>query len=157
MNANVNKAGPPSARWTHIALRVADMEATIAFYTSYTPLELIDKREDAAGYGAWLGHTDSPDKPFILVVDQFFAETDPYRDTPIAKLDPFAHIGIEMPRREDVDAIAAKAEAAGILKMAPTDMRPPIGYICMVSDPDGNMVEFSHDQGVYDMMKKRAT
>jgi hypothetical protein len=33
--------------------------------------------------------------------------------------------------------------------MRPTEMPPPIGYICMLRDPDGNMVEFSYDQGVY--------
>ena len=154
---NTNKSGPPSPRWTHIALRVADIDATIAFYTNYTPMELIDKREDESGFGAWLGHTDSPDKPFILVIAQFFPETDPFKDSPIATLAPFAHIGIEMTQRDEVDAIAARAKEDGILAMPPTDMPQPIGYICMVSDPDGNMVEFSHDQGVYDTMKERAS
>jgi hypothetical protein len=28
-------------------------------------------------------------------------------------------------------------------------MPPPIGYICMARDPDGNTIEFSYDQGVY--------
>ena len=74
--------GPESARWTHMALRVKDIDATIGFYTDFTPMELIDKREDDMGYGAWLGHTDSPDKPFILVVAQFFPETDPFKGRP---------------------------------------------------------------------------
>ncbi len=146
-------AGPPAPRWTHLALRVADIDETIAFYTEYTPMELIDKREDDMGYGAWLGHTDSPDKPFILVLAQFFPETDPFKDAPQAVLAPFAHFGIEMPTRDEVDQIAAKAKADGVLAMPPTDMPQPIGYICMVKDPDGNMVEFSHDQGVYSTMQ----
>jgi len=29
-------------------------------------------------------------------------------------------------------------------------MPDPIGYICMLRDPDGDMVEFSSDQGVYE-------
>ena len=45
--------------------------------------------------------------------------------------------------------IAARAQHAGCLAMAPTEMPDPIGYICMLRDPDGNMVEFSFDQGVY--------
>jgi hypothetical protein len=28
-------------------------------------------------------------------------------------------------------------------------MPPPIGYICALKDPEGNMIEFSYDQGVY--------
>ena len=31
--------------------------------------------------------------------------------------------------------------------MPPTEMPDPIGYICMLRDPDDNMVEFSYDQG----------
>jgi catechol 2,3-dioxygenase-like lactoylglutathione lyase family enzyme len=140
---------PPSARWTHIALRVKDIDETIAFYTAFTPLQLLDKREDEFGFGAWLGQPDSPDKPFILVVAQFFEATDPFKGAPQEVLAPFAHLGIELTSREEVDAVAARAEAAGHLAMPPTDMPAPIGYICMVRDPDGNMIEFSYDQGVY--------
>jgi hypothetical protein len=28
-------------------------------------------------------------------------------------------------------------------------MPPPVGYICAITDPDGNVIEISHDQGVY--------
>ena len=152
----VNASGPPTPRWTHMALRVNNIDETIAFYTDFTPMELIDKREDDMGYGAWLGHTDSPDTPFVLVLAQFFPETDPFKDAPIATLAPFAHIGIEMTTRQEVEDVAEKAKAAGVLAMPPTDMPQPIGYICMVSDPDGNMVEFSHDQAVYDTMQELA-
>ena len=140
---------PPSPRWTHVALRVSDIDKTITWYTEHTPLKLIERREDEMGYGAWLGHDDQPDNPFLLVVAQFFPDTDPFKDAPMAKLAPFAHLGIEMTSREDIEAIAAKAEASGSLAMPPTDMPPPIGYICMVTDPDGNTPEFSYDQGVY--------
>jgi catechol 2,3-dioxygenase-like lactoylglutathione lyase family enzyme len=140
---------PPKARWTHIALRVKDIDETIAFYTSMTPLEVLDKRSDEFGHGAWLGHSDSPDKPFVLVLAQFFPETDPFKDAPQEVLAPFAHLGIELTSREELDEIAARATAAGCLAMPPTEMPPPIGYICMVRDPDGNMIEFSYDQGVY--------
>ena len=37
----------------------------------------------------------------------------------------------------------------GFLHWPATQMPPPIGYICAVKDPDGNVVEFSYDQGVY--------
>ena len=58
-------------------------------------------------------------------------------------------IGIELPERADVDEMAGRGEADGSLAMAATDLPPPVGYICMLHDPDGNLVEFSHDQGVY--------
>lgn len=140
---------PPKARWTHIALRVRDIDETIAFYTAMTPLELLDKRSDEFGHGAWLGHSDNADKPFILVLAQFFPETDPFKDAPQEVLAPFAHLGIELTSRQELDELADRAREAGCLAMPPTEMPPPIGYICMVRDPDGNMIEFSYDQGVY--------
>ena len=48
-----------------------------------------------------------------------------------------------------VDAIAAKGEAAGCLALPPMMMPAPIGYITMLNDPDGTMIELSWDQGVY--------
>lgn len=152
----VHDVHPPSARWTHIALRVKDIDATIAWYTEFTPMALLDRREDEMGFGAWLGMPDTAEHhPFILVIAQFFEATDPFRDAPHAVLAPFAHFGIEVPEKADVDAIATKGEAAGCLGMPPTMMPPPIGYICMLRDPDGNMVEYSWDQGVYATVRDR--
>lgn len=149
MTDDVYEVHPPKPRWTHIALRVKDIEATIDWYTSHTPLQLLEKREDDMGFGAWLGHDDSVEHPFILVLSQFYPETDPFKDAPMATLGPFAHLGIELTSRQELDDLAAKAEASGALAMPPTEMPPPIGYICMLRDPDGNMIEYSYDQGVY--------
>jgi hypothetical protein len=33
-------------------------------------------------------------------------------------------------------------------------MKPPIGYICFVEDPDGNTIEFSYDQGTYSIWQE---
>ncbi len=145
---------PPEARWTHVALRVADIDASIDWYTTHTPLKLLRRRRDADGHSAWLGHDDSPDKPFILVLAQFFAASDPFKDAPIATLAPFAHLGVEVTSREELEAAAERAEAEGCLAMPPTDMPAPVGYICMISDPDGNMIELSYDQGVYAHARK---
>jgi len=146
---------PAESRWTHVALRVDDIDATIAFYTSMTPLELIDKRQDSMGFGAWLGMPGATNNPFILVVAQFFEGSDPFADAPKEVLAPFAHLGIEVPSKEAVDDIAARAAAADCLAMPATMMPPPIGYICMARDPDGNMIEFSWDQGVYATLRDR--
>jgi len=146
---------PAEPRWTHIALRVKDIEATIAWYTEFTPLEVLDRREDEAGYGAWLGMPDSYESPFILVIAQFFPEMDPFKDAPMTTLGPFAHLGMELPTKEAVEEIADRGSTAGCLGMPPTMMPPPIGYICMLRDPDGNTVEFSWDQGVFVTARER--
>ena len=90
---------------------------------------------------------DNADKPFILVLVSFFRDQDKGQQPIMA---PFAHIGIEMPTQADVDAIAAKGAEAGCLAWAAQWMPEPIGYICALKDPDGNMIEFSYDQGVYE-------
>jgi catechol 2,3-dioxygenase-like lactoylglutathione lyase family enzyme len=144
-----NAIRPASPRWTHIALPSHDIDKSIAWYEKHTPLRLLDRREDADGYGAWLGHPEAADHPFVLVLASFFPGHDPFAGEPFAALNPFAHLGIELPEHADIDDVAARAEAAGCLAMAPTEMPAPIGYICMLRDPDGNMVEFSYDQGVY--------
>jgi catechol 2,3-dioxygenase-like lactoylglutathione lyase family enzyme len=138
---------PKSPRWTHIALPCTDMDRTIAWYEKYTPMRLLDRREDADGYGAWMGHPDMGDKPFILVLVSFFRDQD---KGPQPIMAPFAHIGIEMPSKDDVDAIAELGRADGCLSWEPQWMPDPIGYICALKDPDGNMIEFSFDQGVYE-------
>jgi lactoylglutathione lyase len=145
---------PTTPRWTHIALRVRDVDASIAWYTEFTPLELLDKRQDADGYGAWLGHSDQLEHPFVLVLAQFLEGHDPFAPAPLAKLAPFNHFGIELPTKEAVDEIAARGEAAGCLAFPAKWMPAPIGYICMLSDPDGNLVEYSYDQGVYETARK---
>ena len=144
---------PTTARWTHLALRVADIDASIAFYTRFTPLELLERREDADGYGAWLGHSDQLEHPFVLVLAQFLEGHDPFA-RPLATLAPFNHIGIELPSKEAVDAVAAQGAEAGCLDFAPEWLPAPVGYICMLRDPDGNLVEFSYDQGVYETARR---
>jgi catechol 2,3-dioxygenase-like lactoylglutathione lyase family enzyme len=145
---------PTKPTWTHIALRVKDIDATIGWYQRFTPLQLLEKRQDEFGFGAWLGEPESVDRPFILVLAQFLPETDPFKDAPQEILAPFAHLGIELPTREAIDEAARMGEEAGCLAYPPTQMPPPIGYICMLRDPDGNMVEFSFDQGVYATAKQ---
>ena len=143
-------SGPPTARWTHIALPSSDLDASIAWYERFTPLRVLARREDAAGQSAWLAHEGQIDNPFVLVLVMFWK--DKGRAQPM--LAPFAHIGIEMPQRADVDRLADLGRESGCLTWEPTDMPDPIGYICALTDPDGNVIEISHDQRVYDTVQQ---
>ena len=46
MSEPLHQILPPAPRWTHIALRVKDIDASIAWYTEFTPMELLDRRSD---------------------------------------------------------------------------------------------------------------
>jgi len=148
-NPDPHPVGPSEPRWTHLALRVTDIEATIEWFIDFTPLVVVARNQDEAGFGAWLGMPGRTNNPFLLVIAQFLEGKDPFAPAPNATLAPFAHLGIEMPNRSDIDQIAAKGDAAGCLVMPPTMMPAPVGYITMLTDPNGNTVEFSWDQGVY--------
>jgi len=137
--------GPASARWTHLALPVRNLDTSVEWWTRWTPLVVIHQRADADGRTTWLGHDDQPDHPFVLV----FIEKATGFDAVATTLTPLAHIGIELPNRADVDRITKLARPLGFLRWEAEDHGPPVGYICALTDPDGNIVEFSHGQGVY--------
>lgn len=143
--------GPSSPRWTHVALPTSDIDASIDWYERFTPLRLLERREDADGEGAWLGHPDMGATPFVLVLVGFSRD---HGAGPLATLAPFAHLGVELPARADVDDVAERGRAAGCLVWEPQQLPDPIGYVCALADPDGNVVEFSFDQGVYDAARR---
>lgn len=142
---------PTAPRFTHVALPIADVDASIAFYERHTPLRLLDRRVDGDGSVAWLSDPDTVDAPFVLVLAHFFSDAEKGRQPTLA---PFAHIGIELPTREAVDEIAARGEADGCLAWPAQWIPPPVGYVCALTDPDGNMVEFSYDQGIYEAVRR---
>lgn len=150
MTPGNHSVGPKRPTWTHIALVVRDVEATIAWYERFTHLSVLARHEDADGKNAWIGDKASVANPFVLVVGQFYEGHDPFAPAVHVPLGPFAHIGIEVPTREEINEIAAKAKEEGCLALGPMQMPKEIGYICFVKDPDGNTIEFSHDQGVYE-------
>ncbi len=123
-----HSVGPRRTTWTHIALAVKDVDASIAWYEAFTHLRLLAQGEDADGRNAWLGDPANPDNPFILVLGQFYEGHDPFAPT--------------------------RAKAAGCLGLGPVQMPKQIGYVCFIKDPDGNTVEYSFDQGVYEKARQ---
>lgn len=146
--------GPGRATWTHIAFAVKDIEKTIDWYQRFTHLTLLQRGQDEDGMNAWIGDASNAESPFVLVVGQFFEGHDPFAPAAHPPMGPFAHIGIELPSKEAIDAIAEKAKAEGCLAFGPKLMPKQIGYICFVKDPDGNTIEFSYDQGVYEKARE---
>ncbi len=132
-------------RFTHIALPVEDITTSVEWYERYTPLRVIDVRHDADGEAAWLSHPEATEHPFIIVL----VSLDSAKGEPHGQLGPFGHLGMELPSREAVDAMALLGRADGCLAWEPRQWPAPVGYVCALTDPDGNVVEFSFDQGVY--------
>jgi lactoylglutathione lyase len=138
-------------RWSHVALPSSNIDKAVDFYTSYTPLAVLSTHEDEAGRNVWLASRHQGDCPFVLVLVMFYRD----QGRPQPTLAPFAHIGIEVPARADVDHTAERARAEGCLVWEPQEMPPPVGYVCALADPDGNIVEISYGQGVFEAVEAR--
>ena len=124
---------------THIALQVREIEQSIAFYERYCEMRIVHDRTDDFRV-VWLGFGESPPKFVIVLLDA------PYERN---EQPAWQHIGIAVERREQVDQIAARAEADGLaVSWPPRDAGPIVGYYCGLADPDGNLVEFSHGQQI---------
>lgn len=127
-----------STAFTHLALHVQDLERCIDFYVDYCGMALVHDRLDQGRRIVWLAAPGMEDQFIIVLIPG-----GPRRDQ--AEND-FSHLGFALASREDVDAIAERARAAGILAWATRDEPFPVGYYCGVRDPDGNFVEFSYGQ-----------
>lgn len=149
-----HSVGPKRSTWTHIALCVKDIDASIAWYERHTHLKLLARGEDDDGKNAWLGDDSQAESPFILVLGQFYPGHDPFAPAPHPPMGPFAHMGIELPSKEAVDEMAARGKAEGCLAFGPLQMPKQIGYICFLKDPDGNTIEYSYDQGVFEKARE---
>ncbi|GAA4717800.1 hypothetical protein Prum_080830 [Phytohabitans rumicis] len=133
-----------------MALPVGDLDKSIEFYTSLTPLVVVDRFEDADGESAWLSNDKQVETPFVLVLVGFNKDKGGQHGV----LKPFAHIGVEVPNRSDVDELAAKARELGVLHWEPQYVNEQVGYVCALRDPDGNVIEISHDQKVFETVRK---
>ena len=144
---------PPKSLFTHIALPVQDLDDMLAFYAKYTTLEQIHERyEPETGLRtAWLANTEGKTETSARFVLVLICGSLPGQITGDIKeeygfLTSISHLGLSLSTRDEVDKIAAMAEEDGILVLGPRYMNEVVGYICLISDPDGNQLEFSVEQ-----------
>lgn len=144
---------PPESLFTHVALPVRDLDATLAFYRKYTTLELIHERTDPETglRSVWLANSrDKTDAAarfvLVLICGALPTQITGGIEEEYGFLTSISHLGISLSARDEVDRIAETARADGILVLGPRYMNPVVGYICIVRDPDGNQLEFSVEQ-----------
>jgi lactoylglutathione lyase len=139
-----------SAQWTHLALHVHSVDRSIAFYSRFTNLRVVDTHSDASSTGmhvVWLSDRSDDELRFVLVLQEGSPTPVPGA-RPQQPLGPISHLGFALASREEVNAVAEEAKKDGLLKFGPTFLNPYAGYLCIISDPDGHSVEFSHGQSL---------
>ena len=124
---------------THVAFGVRDLDRTIAFYRKHVRLHVVHEREEHGSRVVWLGER-TEDPAFVLVFFQVTAEA--------SGISPLQHLGFALASRDEVNAAAEEARRDGILVIEPVYAGPIVGYFCIVRDPDGIQVEFSHGQPI---------
>lgn len=135
-NANEGTGMKPTC--THVALFCRDLEASARFYARHVGLHEVHRRTEHGTTVVWMAEEGRVDN-FVLVLLGI---------APPAGAGAVAHLGYAVGSREEVDAAAQRANAAGFDVQQPVYAGPVVGYYCMVRDPDGNWIEFSHGQAI---------
>lgn len=125
--------------FTHCALHVKDVDASISFYETFCGLSVVHQHGDTPKERTvWMAEAGR-ERAFVLVLVCGGAGHDqPQGD--------MTHYGFGVASRADVDQIAALGRAAGCLYWDVQELPYPVGYLCALRDPDGYIVEFSHGQ-----------
>lgn len=118
----------------HIALPVRSLSASIAFYARFANMQVVHSRLGVA----WISDGT---RPFAIVLLESTAETIPL-------LLPYAHLGVGVASRAEVDRLCQLARDAQCLVREPEDSGPPVGYWALLRDPDGHTLELAYGQGV---------
>ncbi|MEG6510135.1 VOC family protein [Methyloligella sp. 2.7D] len=124
--------------FTHCALHVSDLEASIAFYQDYCGMRLANEHGAGPERTVWLASPGSERRFVLVLLGGGPGHTQDQSD--------MTHYGFAVSAREDIDAIAARAKQEGRLFWEPMAFPPPTGYLCAVRDPDGYVIEFSYGQ-----------
>jgi catechol 2,3-dioxygenase-like lactoylglutathione lyase family enzyme len=135
--------------FTHVALLVGSLDASVDFYAKYARMEVVHRRSEGSSRVAWVSDRT---RPFVIVL----IEVPSAVPRPLLRLAnrlvrllaPFEHMGVGCESRDEVDRLCAQARADGCLSRGPTDYGPPVGYWAFLTDPDGHTIELSHGQEV---------
>ncbi len=130
----------PDVGFTHVALPVTNLDASVAFYDRYTGLRVVHRRARATDENRDIAWLSDRTRPFVLVLAEAATVESP--------LGPFAHLGVACASRGEMDELCAVARSEGCLREEPRETGGPAGYLAMLSDPDGHTLELSYGQEV---------
>jgi len=129
----------------------SQLAGSIAFYERFTNLRVIDRHSDASSTGmevAWLSDRPAFDENgFVLVLQEGTPRSVPGAK-PQSPLEPISHLDLRYRRERPWMPAPTEGKNVGLLQFGPTFLNPNAGYLCIIRDPDGHNVEFSHGQAL---------
>ena len=128
------------AEWHHVLFKVRDADNSIRFYSEYLGMAaVLDQRDTDGNRWVWLRFTENPYAPLFVLVEDTHLKKSPVPTN--ASLQSFA---FRLPDLKPVEEINAKAKNDDCLVEPATYGGHLRGYFCIISDPDGNRLEFSY-------------
>ncbi len=128
----------PDIGFTHVALPVTDLRASIRFYERFADLRVVHRRAQASNSDREIAWLSDLIRPFVLVLAE-----EPSVGHPLG---PFAHLGFACSSARDVDRLCALGRTDGCLRDELRDTGGPAGYLGILLDPDGHTVELTFGQ-----------
>ena len=124
---------------THFTFGVTDLDRCLEFYARWFDLVVIYDKRPLGSRGAWLttraqSLLDPPD--FVFVIQE---TPDPI---------PADHFGFQVEHREELDQLAAAAQAEGVWLNGPIDIGGPVGSFVTIQDPSGHRWELTWAQPI---------
>lgn len=130
----------PDVGFTHVALPVTNLDASVEFYAKYTGLRVVHRRARATDKDRDIAWLSDRTRPFVLVLAEAATVENP--------MGPFAHLGVACASRTEMKDLCTLAKSEGCLREEPRETGGPAGYLAMLSDPDGHTLELSYGQEV---------
>jgi len=124
--------------WDHVQFRVRDADLSIHFFREILGMGAVrDQRDSEGKRWVWLRFAENPTAPmFVLVEDSQAKKPAPGAAQPL--------FCFRLPDMKPVEEIGNKAKKEGCLVEGSNYGGHLRGYFCVVSDPDGNLFEFSY-------------
>jgi catechol 2,3-dioxygenase-like lactoylglutathione lyase family enzyme len=127
----------PDVGLSHVALVVANLEASLGFYARFAGLEVVHRRGEPGRGVAWLSDGT---RAFVIVLVE--------NEQVDVRLTGTTHLGVGCASRGEVDRLSALAKREGCLLSGPKENGPPVGYMALLQDPDGHNLELSYGQRI---------
>lgn len=125
--------------WHHVLFKVKDADHSIRFYSEYLGMNAVqDQRDSDGNRWVWLRFAENPYAPMFVLVE------DTHLKTTHGAVNSLQMFSFRLPDLKPVEEISAKAKTDNCLVEPARYGGHMRGYFCLVSDPDGNMLEFSY-------------
>ena len=118
----------------HVALKVADLDRSLAFYRDTLGFDEIMRLHHDHDGSTWLVYLRVTDTQFIELFPDGVGDRAPGSDATAIN-----HLCLET---DDLDATAAELAARGVALTVPPKTGLDNNRQCWIEDPDGNRIEF---------------